>query len=317
MADFTITQGQTLPIFEYTLESPKGKIEEPESVKFVMRAQTASLPLSLTGTAAVVSKAAGTVSFSPSALDTTVPGTYECQWEAKVNKKSGVFPAVGYLSVEIQPSLSVGRPALMASVQDVKEHMFLPNNDRTKDITFESMIEAAQVLIEAQVGPVIPKVYDEWYEGGSSSIYLRHRPSYGFGTTPIFELLAVSEYRGPIEYNLSQVGTPTQGSVYSVMLHPELGTVVRRTSGGGTYAFWSDPSHPQQSVHIVYRVGQETVPPNVKWALVETIRWWYETTQPTGGGSDTMADSEGKPSAGLPYHVREMLMPTKRHPSFA
>ena len=317
MPDYQIVQGQTLPIFEDTLEYSNGNKVEPESVKFVMRSQTASEPLRLQGTSTVVNRSEGKVSFTPNAADTAVPGFYQACWEVKVSGETMTFPTVGYLSVEVQPSLSANRSPLLASVQDVKEHLFLPNNDRTKDDTFESMIEAAGLLIEQQTGPIVPRVYDEWYEGGSSSIYLRHRPSYGFGTTPIFELLAISEYRGPIEYNLSQVGTPTQGSVYSAMLHPELGTVVRRTAGGGTYAFWSDPSHPQQSVHIVYRVGQEVVPPNVKWALVETIRWWYETTQPTGQGAMTNADGEPRPKAGLPYHVREMLMPTKRHPSFA
>ena len=106
--------------------------------------------------------------------------------------------------------------------------------------------------------------------------------------------------------------------MYSAMLNAELGTLVRRTSGGGTYAWWSDPSHPQQSVHIVYEAGQETVPANVRRAAAETIRWWWETTQPTGRGSQVLADMESpKPMVALPYHVIAMLNPTKRHPSFA
>ncbi len=147
---------------------------------------------------------------------------------------------------------------------------------------------------------------------------MRHKPSFGYGTTPILNLLAASEYRGPIEYNLSIVGTPTQGSVYSVMANSELGIECRRTSGGGTVPFWRDEHHPQQSIHLVYEAGQASVPSNVRRAAMETIRWWYETTMGVGRGSLTQADSEViRPMVALPYHVEAMLAPTRRHPAFA
>jgi hypothetical protein len=218
----------------------------------------------------------------------------------------------------VQPSLTAKGIQQLVSLPEVKQHMYVGSVARTEDDVLVRMIEACRPLIEERTGPIIPTTYDEWYEGGTSSISLRHKPSYGYGTSPIFRILAVSEYRGPIEYNIAAVGTPTQGSVYSEMAHGELGTIVRRTSGGGTYEWWSDPSHPAQSVHVLYEVGQEQVPPNVRFAVCETVRWWVETTQPTGKGSQVMADMESmKPNVALPYHVTAMLQPTARHPSLA
>jgi len=314
MADFTIDQGQTLPIFEDTLSYSNGKLAEPESVKFVMRSPTGTEPLNLKGTAAVVTKAAGTVSFTPSASDTAVPGNYLANWEAKIAGSPMTFPTEGDLWVQVQPSLTASE-AMIVGLPEVKDHLFLPSTDHTHDATLERFIKGVRPLIENLTGPILPTTYDEWYEGGHSTIALRHVPSYGYGASPIFVLMAVSEYRGPIEYNLSLVPTPTQGSVYSTMGHGELGTIVRRTAGGGTYAFWSDPSHPQQSVHVVYHVGQEQVPENVNMAAIETIRWWFETTQAVGRGSLAAADNETmRPMVALPYHAEAMLAPTRRPP---
>jgi hypothetical protein len=103
------------------------------------------------------------------------------------------------------------------------------------------------------------------------------------------------------------------------MGHGELGTIVRRTSGGGTCAFWDDPSHPEQSVHVVYYVGQEEVPENVNMAALETIRWWFTTTQQVGRGRQAAADAEveGRPLVALPYHAEALLEPTRRAPVVA
>ena len=318
MPDFQIVAGDTLPVFNDTLTYSNGAIAEPETVSLVARSLNATEPVTLAGTSAVVSKTAGTVSYTPSASDPWTAGEYLGKWVAKVGGKQMTFPTVGWLSIRVELNIATAGPQLLVSLPEVKDHMFLKASDRTHDDMLVNMIEAAGPLIENLTGPVLLERHDEWYEGGRSSISLRHKPSYGYGTSPVLNVIACSEYRGPIEYNISLVGTPTQGSVYSAMVNQELGTIVRRTSGGGTYEWWHDPSHPQQSVHIIYQAGQETVPSNVKQAALETIRWWWETTEAVGKGSLTQADAEfGKPLAALPYHAVAMLAPTRRHPSFA
>ncbi len=321
-ADWTSVSGDTEPLLTDTLTFSSGEPANLEgaTVTFVARALTSPEPLKLTGTVEIVKPTEGKVAFKPTAADTATPGNYMTQWKVVfAGGEVQTWPTVGYEWWQIQPNLTKAEARQLVSVGEVKDHLFIQPSDRIRDETLLGMIEDVAPLIENLTGPILAKRFDEWYEGGTSSIALRHRPSYGYGTSPIFFVQAVSEYRGPIEYNLALVPTPTQGSVYSAMGHGQLGTIVRRTSGGGTYAFWHDPSHPQQSVHVVYYVGQETVPGNVRRATLEAIRWWYETTMAVGRGSLTRADDEvlGKPLAALPYHAEAMLNPTKKHPSFA
>jgi hypothetical protein len=316
-ADYVIKAGDALPIFEDALTYSNGKAAEPEAVSFVMRALTATEQVALKGEAKVVTKAEGKVSFSPNTADTATPGDYMANWLATIGGKAMTFPTTGYLWVEVQESLAASSAAQLIGLPEVKDYLNIEAHDHVHDQKLIAHIEGIKPLIEQITGPIVMDVYDEWYEGGHATISLRHKPSYGFGTEPILNLMACSEYRGPIEYTLSIVPTPTQGSVYSTMEHGELGLIVRRTAGGGTYPFWRDPSHPQQSVHVVYAAGQERVPPNVKLACLEAIRVNYRTTQGTGRGRDTIADElETGPPLGffLPRRALELLSPAKRPP---
>ncbi len=214
----------------------------------------------------------------------------------------------------------IGKPEELVTLTELKEYLNVPTTDTSHDTRLKRQIKAVKAVIENIIGPITIAVHDEWYEGGHTTIALRHPPSYGYGASPVLTIMAVSEYRGPIEYVLSGVPTPTQGSVYSEMVHAELGMIVRRTAGGGTYEFWRDPHHPQQSVHVVYAAGQETVPEAVQLAALETIRVAYENTMMVGRGFQTVADQQ-EPSMPLgfaiPRHAMEYLEPLRRSPAFA
>jgi hypothetical protein len=319
MADWTTVAGDTEPLLAETLEYTDGEPVNLEgaTVKLIVRSATATEPARTTGTVTVTGAAKGELYFAPSSLDTAKVDNYMVQWHVTfAGGEVQTFPTVGYLWWQVQPSLSTKGEPLLVGLGELKDRIQIPATDHAPDDKLREWLAGVRPLIENLTGPILSQVHDEWYEGGSSSIRLRNVPSYGFGTSPIFTLLAVSEYRGPIEYNLALVPTPTQGSVYSVMAHGELGTIVRRTAGGGTYAFWSDPSHPAQSVHVVYYVGQEQVPGNVKMAAVETLKWWWDSTQPQGIGFMTSADEQpqGRPMVDIPYHAEKMLAPTRRAP---
>lgn len=319
MPDYVITQGDTQPILTDTLKLSNGELVDltGATVKVLVRNPTASEVQTLTGVVKVEGNPkAGEIAYYPTAVDTASAGNFMGSWHV-VFPGGGTmtFPTEGYMWFQVQPNLEK-LPALMVGLDEIKSELNIEPDDRTHDTKLLRYLKAAQSLVENLTGPIIPRRYDEWYEGGHSTISLRHQPSYGYGTTPIFMVMAVSEYRGPIEYTLSLVPTPTQGSVYSTMAHGELGTIVRRTSGGGTYSFWEDPAHPEQSVHVVYYVGQEEVPENVAEAVIETISWWYYTRQQVGKGRQRQADfeTEGRPLVALPYHAEAMLAPTRRPP---
>lgn len=320
-ADYIIVSGDTGTVFSAALTYSNGEVVDLDgaAVQFVMRAMTANRPLDLTGEVSIVSPLQGEVSFTPSAADSATVGNYAAVWVVTFSGGAKqTFPTEGYLWVQVQENLSTEGGAQIVGLPEVKDYCNIREGDHTHDTFLVEAIGAVAPLIENLTGPILAKTYDEYYEGGHSTISLRHKPSFGYGTDPVLILMAVSEYRGPIEYELSIVPTPTQGSVYSVMANPELGTIVRRVSGGGTTSFWEDPEHPQQSVHVVYYAGQATVPPNVKRATLETIRWWHSTTQETGKGSLGQADEEViRPMVAIPYHVEAMLAPTRRHPALA
>lgn len=320
IGEFVAKQGDSGPAWLDTLTWGDGKPVNLEgcTVQFVLRSLSSNAPVQLTGQVEVPGPYTGSVLYQPSTQDTQSAGEYMACWVITFpNGRRETAPTEGYREVRIEPNLTAETQQLV-SLPEVKQHLRLPPNDSTHDAELIGLIEDVQPLIEEHTGPIVPKVYDEWYEGGHSTISLRHKPSFGYGTTPLLRVMAVSEYRGPIEYNLAIVPTPTQGSVYSEMTHDELGLIVRRTSGGGTYSWWQDPSHPQQSVHVIYEAGQEVVPRNVARAAKEAIRWWWTTTMATGKGRETVADAETQlPLVALPYHVVAMLSPTRRHPSLA
>lgn len=319
MPDFVLVQGDTEPVLSDTLEySNQEPVNlEGATVTFTLRSPTSTEPVKLTGAVTVQEAKAGKIFYTPTASDTGTVGNYMGSWHVKfAGGEEQTFPTEGWLWVQIQPNLTSKSALQLVSVAEVKSRLYANPADRTHDDMLAEDIEAVAPLIENLTGPILPRVYDEWHEGGHSTLSVRHRPSYGYGTTPIFQLMAVSEYRGPIEYNLSLVPTPTAGTVYSVMGNEELGTIVRRTSGGGTVPFWADPSHPSQSIHVVYYAGQQGIPPLAKRAATETLRWWHETTQMVGKGAFAPADDEvpERPRTALPYHVEAMLAPMRRPP---
>ena len=322
-ADFTIKSGDTLPVLTDTLTYSNGEAVNltGASLTLTMRKQTAARAVTLTGTARIVAATKGEVSFTFSAADTATVGEYGASWRVTFSGGETMsFPTSGYLSISVEPSLSTEGGQTLVPLPEVKEYLNIQAQDRTQDAKLLRFIEAVAPLIETHVGPIRVKTFREKHEGGRVTITLRHPPSVGFGTTPVLNLLAVAEYRGPIEYPLAVVATPSQGSVYSVQLDETKGVIIRRTSGGGTEPFFHDPERPGSNIHVVYQSGQEEVPQNVQEAALEAIRVNYQTTQPTGRGRLTVADTEEVgPYMGffLPRRAIELLTPNKRHPAIA
>lgn len=318
-ADYTIKSGDSLPIFTDTLTYVDGTIPPLSSatLAFAMRSLTSLAPVTLTGSATITNPSTGSVQYVPTAADTAVPGNYMASWVVTFPGGEGTmtWPTDGYLWVEVQPSVSV-EPRQIVSLEDAKQYMRIDSHDRAEDYQILTVIEGMLPQIEAEVGPIVPTIYDEWYEGGKETITLAHRPSFGYGTSPIMQLIAASEYRGPIEYPLSLIPSPLYGQIYSVMLNPRLGSITRRTAGGAVMPFMPG----LEAIHVVYQAGQSTVPANVRQAALEIVRVNYRTTAPAGRGRMTEADSEsaqGKMPFTIPGQAWKMLAPTKKAPAIA
>lgn len=217
---------------------------------------------------------------------------------------------------EIIDSVDHGTDApLLVGLDELKDYLAIPAADHVHDLMLTRAIRTARPLIEAIVGPVIPVTATEWHDGGRPFVQLRRTPSTALGTTPILELVSCTEWVGSTGHELAIAANPGAASTYSVMLD-ELGTVTRRTSGGGISAFAGGP----RSVQVTYATGQQEVPANVVDGTLELIRANYQTTRATGRGRMAPVDElEAGPPLGfyVPRRVRELLAPNRRHPSVA
>lgn len=204
----------------------------------------------------------------------------------------------------------------LVTLADLKSYLDIPSSDTSQDGNLTRQINGVTPVVESITGPIIVREFEEWHDGGQVYIMLRRRPSTALGTSPVLTLVACSEYAGPIEWPLAVISSPDKGQMYSCMLDTNLARVVRRTAGGGVQAF---PAMPQ-AVHVIYAAGQATVPGNVYQGTLELIRVNFETTQAVGRGRRAVADeTDTGPPLGffVPRRVRELLAPTRRHPSIA
>jgi hypothetical protein len=277
----------------------------------------AASPVTVTGTVEITNWVTGAVQFVPAAADTSVAGDYIMNWVVTLRDTTTMkFPTDGFLWARINPSAATA-PQLIVPLPLVKEHLNIRGAERTRDERLMRLIGAITPLIEERIGPVVPRNFEEWHDGGNDMIELLRRPSSGFGSFPLLNLVAVSEFRGPVEYPLAVIQNPVFGSIYSVFLDPDAGTITRRSAGGAVTAFFPG----RQSVHVIYTAGQKQTPPNVIEAALECVRIAHQWTQPVGRGRMTQSDEQEVAGTSLNYElsrvIRAMLSPLRRGPSFA
>lgn len=318
-ADWIIKQGDSQPSFSDTLQYSDGTVPPLEGATLTLRVRslTNAALTTLSGGTQIINPNTGEVLYTPVVADTATSGNYLAEWVVDFAPGLGLgqqtFPTDGYIWIFVEPNTA----NLAQSIVDLgalKRYLNIQGSDKTRDAEMLDWINAVTPLLEAEVGPLVPRVYEEWHDGGSNVITLQHDPSMGMGTNPVLQLIAASEYRGPIEYPLALVASPTFGSIYSVQLVKDYASITRRSAGGRTIAFMPG----RESVHVWYQVGQNPIPANIQRAAMEMIRTLYRWPQATGRGSLSPADSMemgGMLSAELARVIRTWLKPTKRYPS--
>lgn len=313
MADFSIVKNDVLPMLSDTLTYSDGTAVNltGATVKWIMRQLTASAP-STNLAATVVNPAAGMVSYTFTAADTAVAGQFMGKWTVTFSGgQTQSWPTVGYIEVTVEEDLVTPGGARLVGLGEVKDHLRIPASDRIHDNRLTRMIDSVVPVIENITGPILQRNVDEWYDGGLVRLSLRSRP--------VISVAAVTEYRGPIAYPLTQVPTPDLGTIYSYMFEPP-GSVVRRTVGGGMTSFPGG----YDMVHVVYTAGYAVVPTNIREGALELIRVNYQQTEQGvrpafGSGGSVDDDLRGTLMLGffVPGRVRELLAPSRRHPSIA
>lgn len=318
-AAWTIKQGDTQPAFADTLAYSDGTVPplHGATVVFQLRSLTNATLSTLTGSVEVLDPNTGEVLFVPSATDTATAGNYFAEWVVTFALSTGLgtqtFPTDGFNWVAIEPNLAL-QPQQIVSLPVIRRYLNI--SDGSRDSELMSLIDDIAPLVEAEVGPIIPKTYEEWHTGGSSSVTLNHDPSLGFGSNPYLQIVAASEYRGPIEYPLALVPSPAFGSIYSVMLVKDYASLTRRSAGGATIAFMPG----KETVHVWYQAGQNPIPGVIQRCAMEFVRTLYRYPQQIGSGSLSPADRMelGAQFQGeLSRIVRTWAKPMRRYPSLA
>jgi hypothetical protein len=313
-ADFTIKQGDVLPVLNDTLTYSDGSAVTltGATVKFIMRSLTATLP-TVNTTATIVSATAGTVKYAFSATDTATAGRYQGIWQVTFSSgQQMTFPTVGSLDISVEQNtvLASSTPQLV-SLGQVKDYLNISNVDRARDEKIRTMLLGITPVVEAITGPIIQRTYtNEMHDGGTERIRLLH--------APVQNVISVTEYLANVEYRLQQVpqGRPDLGSMWSFMFEPDR-QIVRRSPGGGTQPFFGGTD----SISVTYVAGLDAVPPNVTQAACELVRVHFQATQQgrPRPGINSYDDEPGTPVLGffVPNRVRELLVPNRRHPSIA
>lgn len=309
--DFVIKQGDTLPVLTWTLTDSSGNPINltGSTVNLVVRSLVSAEPI-VNQAATITNAANGQVSFAFTSAQTAITGTYMATWVITTSTGGQqTVPTDGYLSIAIEESLITPGGNSLVSLSDVKDYMTIPTADKTRDHKLLQMIYGIQPVVEHITGPIVQRQVEEWHDGGQASIILRKRP--------VLNVLAVSEYRGPVEWSLALVQDPTHGQIYSAEFEPPA-RVVRRGPGGSSFAF----APGRQTVHVVYTAGLASVPDNVRLATLELIRINFAQTQarplarawPTDGGIDDQEPGREILGFFVPNRVRELLEPSRKAP---
>lgn len=319
VADFTLKANDTSPSLTDSLQYSNGSAVDltGATLQFVMRSFSALTPVTLTGTTSITSAQNGNVAYTFSATDSGTSGMYMGSWVVTFpNTQRMTFPTVGYLIISIEESLTEAGVQRLVSLPELKDYLNVDHADRRHDQKLLRFIDGIRPQIERIVGPILPTVFEEWFEGGNSVISLTNRPSAGTGCSPRINVIGVEEFRGPISYPLSLIPGPPLGSIYSCQLDQRLGTLTRRSAGGSTIPFPLGAS----AVHCVYQSFQASIPLNVIQACLEWARSDQTLTQAVGAGRQTLADQQDIGQMipqGMPRHVLELLSPARRGPAIA
>lgn len=303
-----------MPILTDTLTTPGGVAVNltGATVNLVMRAFTTNVA-AVNAAATIVAPTLGTISYTFTVNDSAVADQFMANWHVTFAGGATMdFPTDGYFEVAVEEDLATAGGPRLVGVGELKDHLKIVGSDRSHDMRLARMIDEVAPVIENITGPILQRNIDEWYDGGGTRIELRYGPVVSFA--------AVTEYRGPVAYPLTQVVTPDLGTIYSYMWEQPR-AIVRRTVGGGMTSFPAGNS----AVHVVYTAGFAKVPANVRGATLELIRVNYQQTEQGGrpgfgsGGASGSDDMRGTPLLGffIPNRVREMLLPNKRAPSVA
>lgn len=196
----------------------------------------------------------------------------------------------------------------LATLADVRLVLNMAPGDTSHDAELTEYLDGITAVIEYYTGPILSAAFDEYHDGGSTQIVLRR--------SPVLTVTSVTQmFHGNILQTLTeqeQDGTGLDdGFGYSIDL--EQAILTRRQMG-----IAAPFAAGLRSVHVVYTAGYAVVPPNVKRAALDLVKFNYDPQRgPRRNLGRPMAGSEdAQPLLGfwIPNRVVEQLGPNLRTP---
>ena len=177
-------------------------------------------------------------------------------------------------------------------------------------------IPAADEVIRRECGDIIPKTYDEYYDGGDYSIWLRH--------APILSVQLVEEGWGFTNYSLTeiQVNSASMPTMFAFSIdNPGQAEISRRSGGNVNIPF----IRGNGNIHVIYDSGRQAIPGNIALAALQIIAFWYRGFLQQQSGADTYSsvdddfphsgnDIYTPQNLGVPMWLLELLKPQRRSP---
>lgn len=217
--------------------------------------------------------------------------------------------------------------ANIVTLQQVKTHLRYPNpsSPSDDDAAFQIFMNAADEVIEFECDDILPKLFDESYDGGNCTLFLRHRP--------VYEVLNVEEGWGWVNYELDFVevnSVPQISSMFAYSIdNPEVSQISRRSAGNILIPFRPG----QGNIQVQYRAGEKDIPGAITLAVLELIAHWWQNSQlrsmtqaSVNIGYDAVAgelysrDTESGTQTlniGVPYRILELIKSQRHMPIIA
>jgi len=206
----------------------------------------------------------------------------------------------------------------IVSLTEVRQHLRYSPTDTTDDAELQVYMNAADDVVKAECGEVIPTQYDEYQSGGDFVIYLRHRP--------VLEIVNVEEGWGWWNWELDyqQVNTVPAGSMFAYSIDsPILGAISRRSAGNVMIPFVPG----SKNIHIQYIAGRDNYPGSVVLFELELIAYWWRNSQMRAMTANavttaaqavnqdfTRAEGVSSINLGVPADLLELLKGSRRTP---
>ncbi len=185
-------------------------------------------------------------------------------------------------------------PVDLITLQDAKDFLNIVTADSDTElatfITAASQMWVSRGLPGNSVGTL-----DEWYDGGSTEISLRH--------SPVVSVTSVVETIGTIGYTLTQAAAGTSSSAWAYSVDLTTGLLVRRAAGVAVCFYQG-----VRNVHVTYTAGLSTVPADIQQAIKLLVKHLWTTQRggsrrPGSGGAD---DTMNMTSYSWPWRVDEI-----------